>query len=139
MMFKQVLFDNFDLMLLSSLNRRTEIKYCKYIFRSCSIVNVYSCKFVGHVPMLMFVIVKFFQTCSNQNLVIFIWSCELASNIFRYIQKEIGSGICCWQDQAQKLRAELQACTGPAQKQKLLKINAQFFSGPLVEKPWYTV
>ena len=33
----------------------------------------------GYVPMLMFVVVKFFWSCSNQNLVILIRSCELAS------------------------------------------------------------
>ena len=38
----------------------TEILHCKYIFRSCSIVNVYHCKFVSHVLMLMFVVVNFF-------------------------------------------------------------------------------
>ena len=32
----------------------------------------------GHVPILMFVGVKIFWSNSNQNLVILIWSCELA-------------------------------------------------------------
>ena len=33
----------------------------------------------GNVQLLRFVIAKFFWSCSNQNSVIFIWSCELAS------------------------------------------------------------
>ena len=39
--------------------------------------------------MLTFVIVKNFWSCPNLNLVIFIWSCDLASKIFRYFQRNI--------------------------------------------------
>ena len=49
---------------------------------SCSINNVYHCQFYSHVWMLTFVDVKQFCSCSNQNLVIFIWSCKLASCLF---------------------------------------------------------
>ena len=37
------------------------------------------CKFVGHVQLLRFIVVKKFRSNSNQNLVIFIRLCELAS------------------------------------------------------------
>ena len=51
--------------------------------RSCSMVNVRRCEFFGHVPILMFVVVKISRSYSNHNLVILICSCELASsNIF---------------------------------------------------------
>ena len=77
-------------------NRMTEILYCNYIFRSCSIVNVYLCKFVGHVLMLTFVVVNIFWSFSTWHLVIFVRSCELASKIFRYFRKKFGSEIFCW-------------------------------------------
>ena len=41
--------------------------------------NVRCCEFFGHVLMLMFVGVKNFWSCSNQNSVILIWSSKLAS------------------------------------------------------------
>ena len=73
-------------------NRMTKIICCN--IRSCSIVNVYGCKFVGHVLMLTFVVAKIFLSCSNQNSVIFIQSCILAYKIFS--QKKFGSVIFCW-------------------------------------------
>ena len=42
-------------------------------------VNVCCREFLGHVPILMFVVVKIFRSYSNHNLVILIRSCELAS------------------------------------------------------------
>ena len=43
--------------------------------------HVGRCKFVGHVQLLRLIFVKNFWSNSNQKLVIFIWSCELASTI----------------------------------------------------------
>ena len=51
----------------------------KKILWSCSMVNVRRCEFFSHVPILMFVGLKIFWSYSNHNLVILIWSCELAS------------------------------------------------------------
>ena len=49
---------------------------------------------IGHVPILMFVNVKNFQSYSNQNLVILIEPCELASkNITHYFWGEIHQGF----------------------------------------------
>ena len=48
-------------------------------FWSCSMVDVCHCKFFRHVQLLRLVIVNFFWSNLNQNLVIFIQSCELAS------------------------------------------------------------
>ena len=46
---------------------------------SCSKHNLCRCQFFGHVIMLTFIVVKIFRSCSNQNLFILFWSCELAS------------------------------------------------------------
>ena len=42
-------------------------------------VNFRRCKFFSHVKLLTFIVVKLFQSNSNWNSVIFIWSSELAS------------------------------------------------------------
>ena len=43
--------------------------------------HVGHCKFFDHVQLLRFIVVNFFCSNSNQNSVIFIWSCELAFTI----------------------------------------------------------
>ena len=50
-----------------------------YFFGHVNHVIVRRCQFFDHVQLLTLVVVKHFRSCSNQNSVIFIWSCALAS------------------------------------------------------------
>ena len=68
-----------------------------YIFWSCSIYKAHHCQIFGHIQLLTFVIVIIFVSFSNQVLVIFFQSCELASkNVMQFqhlISKELINNV----------------------------------------------